>query len=938
MKRLVIENGPDQGRAISLNDSDVYSVGRDPAASLPLSDERTSRVHFKLRLKDGIVYIKDQNSTNGTLVNGEPIRETRGLKKGDRIQVGDTVLVVEDVAPRSSAPERSTRPETAASPATKPAGRAESSPAPAPAPQAVATVSPATKLAETASKAAAESDEEKREAGALQGKVIGGYQITGRLGRGGRGVVYRATQLSLNREVALKILSKKLTQDPVFIERFIREARSAAQLNHPNVVQIFDAGNESDVYYISMELMEGGTLQTLIDAEGKLPAARVMQYAIDAARALVYAQKKGIVHRDVKPDNLMISEAGAAKVADLGLARHLEKGPAGGGSEEGGVFGTPHFVSPEQAQGLEVDTRSDIYSLGATLYYMLTGLTPFHGKSAAEIVSQQIKARPQPLREIDPEIPEDVAAAVERMLQKDREARHASAVELFAELEQIQRSHHYGGAGRLSTAAKVGIAAVVLVAAAAVAWVVTHPKTVEIAGPSGNSDPIVIEKDNPELKLKLREKEAQVSFSEAQIFERDHGRTEETAERYDSVARAFSDTEAGRQAASFGEAIRTALAEAKRSEEARAARLDQLVAGLSSECATALSSGRFGAAYASVASSPAFKELAGTPREAEALAMLDGVRGKASDAVERFVESARSLNAPQEIGPAIESARRLAEDLVLPAEVGTAEDRRLFGDLASKLSDSVDGLEKRRATGELAVRDRDRDLFFAAAREALSLEDSLRFDEAATRLAAVEGKLVTQAYGRRARSLKEETERIARLKSRLVESVASGPLAGQELPLARETNGIRTGRATGADSNGITLEISVGQGRSLQTTPWDAYPRTLFLEILKDKIATDPPSRLALVELALHLGLSSEAKSLAEALEQEGGPGAAEAAQLKGRASQELDAAQRIATIRTQFDKGQFQAALRGIEELRAGFAETRVFLVNSSGASHYCR
>ncbi|MBI1852606.1 MAG: protein kinase [Planctomycetes bacterium] len=887
MWRFVVESGPDRGREMPLTEGNVYTVGRDPASSLPLQDDHSSRTHFKLKVKDGVLYVRDMNSRNGTLVNGERIEDTRPLRAGDRVQVGDTIFAVADDA----------------------AKRAASEPRPAP---------------EGEDDSPSETSE----------KVIAGYRITGKLGRGGMGVVYRATQLSLNREVALKILSKKLTQNPTFIEKFIREARAAAQLNHPNVVQVFDVGNENDVYFISMEMVSGGTLQALINTNGKIPASQALPYAIDAARALVFAQKKGLVHRDIKPDNLMISEAGVVKIADLGLARNLQESLESAKAEAGGVFGTPHFVSPEQAQGQKVDGRSDIYSLGATLYTLLAGSTPFHGKTAAEIVSQQIKAQPIPLRDIDPEIPEDVADLVAKMMQKDPAARFANADELLAELERILRAHHYG---RRGPGAKIAIFASVLIAGGAVTWVVLQKPAA--APVQANGGTRIVERVDPAKERELRESKAQVALSEAQIFEKDHGRTEETAARYDAVAGNFGDVDAGRKASEIAAAIRTEVSAAKQATEARSARLNSLVEGLRKECGAALDAGRFAAAFASVVGSPAVKELQGTQRESDVQALLADVRTKATDAVARYAADAAK---PDELDltAIIDRARPLQDALALPADVGTDDDRRFFADLSTKVGESRTATERRREVAEAAVRDHDRDIFFAAVKEACALDEALKFDASAAKIAAIEGQLATQAYRARAKELRDESQRIAALKAHWVDAIASGPLHGQEFPLAKETNGIATGRAMVADANGVTLEIDfAGQGRSTQTIPWDGYPRAVLIEALRTRLAKDGPSRLALAAMAVRSGLGREAISiLDDAAKDAGSPEAAEAERQKERATREMEAADRIATVRLQFAQGKYRDALRGVEELRAGYSDTLAFLESSSGKSHYVK
>lgn len=267
-------------------------------------------------------------------------------------------------------------------------------------------------------------------------KILSGYRLEKRIGRGGMGTVFRATQLSLDREVALKVLSPDLVKDDSFVQQFQREARAAGAMNHPHIVQVYDVGQDDGAYFYSMEYVGGGSLEDRLREAGKIDVDEALQVALQASLALEFAESKHIVHRDIKPDNLMLTEDGRVKVADLGLALSL-KGSADHAGQP--ILGTPHFISPEQALRREVDIRSDIYSLGATLYRMLSGRTVFQGSSAEEIIRKAVKEEPTPLRELVPEVPEKVAALVHRMLAKNPDERPGSAAELRAELEELTR-------------------------------------------------------------------------------------------------------------------------------------------------------------------------------------------------------------------------------------------------------------------------------------------------------------------------------------------------------------------------------------------------------------------------------------------------------------------------------------------------------------------
>src|SRR5262245_1491616 len=268
------------------------------------------------------------------------------------------------------------------------------------------------------------------------GKQIGHCTIQRKLGQGGMGAVYLAHHPGLNRAVAIKVLPGDLASNPEFRERFFREARLAARLEHPNVVQVHDVGEEQGIHYISMQYIEGKSLDGILREKKKLALGEALAITKRVAVALAAAAKLGIVHRDIKPHNILVSKEGVVKVADFGLAKDEDANRSI--SEPGTIMGTPYYMSPEQAKGEKVDPRGDIYSLGATLYHMLTGKRMFDGGTPVSIVMKQISEEPVPLREVDPSIPEPVAAVVAKMLQKDPARRYASAEELIRALDEIK--------------------------------------------------------------------------------------------------------------------------------------------------------------------------------------------------------------------------------------------------------------------------------------------------------------------------------------------------------------------------------------------------------------------------------------------------------------------------------------------------------------------
>ncbi len=250
------------------------------------------------------------------------------------------------------------------------------------------------------------------------------------------GAVYLAHHAGLNKPVALKILPKALAKNPDYILRFLREARLAARLEHPNVVQVFDVGQSEELYYISMQYVEGRSLDALLKERGKVAPNEALSIAKRVAAALEAARRLGITHRDIKPANILVSKDGLVKVADFGLAKEMESNA--GATEAGQILGTPHYMSPEQAQGKAVDHRTDIYSLGATLYHLLTGRKPFEGPTPLSIVVKAIKDEPVPPREIDPSIPEAVDRLVRRLMAKDPDARPATCEEVVKLIDVVK--------------------------------------------------------------------------------------------------------------------------------------------------------------------------------------------------------------------------------------------------------------------------------------------------------------------------------------------------------------------------------------------------------------------------------------------------------------------------------------------------------------------
>jgi hypothetical protein len=269
----------------------------------------------------------------------------------------------------------------------------------------------------------------------LLGTLLNGrYRLEARIGTGGMSSVYRALDETLERPVAIKLMNREIATDSDQLERFRREARAVAQLSHPHIVGVIDAGEDEGRPYIVLEYVEGETLKERIRRSGELDVSEAVAYAIEIARALGCAHARHIVHRDVKPQNVLIDEEGSAKVTDFGIARSLDDD---GLTADGRVLGTTDYVSPEQALGHDVTGQSDLYSLGIVLYEMLTGSVPFRGENQVAVAMKHVREELPDVQALRPEVSASLAAVIDRATAKDLLQRYRSDEELIADLEDV---------------------------------------------------------------------------------------------------------------------------------------------------------------------------------------------------------------------------------------------------------------------------------------------------------------------------------------------------------------------------------------------------------------------------------------------------------------------------------------------------------------------
>ena len=437
---------------------------------------------------------------------------------------------------------------------------------------------------------------------------VRGFQILRELGRGGMGKVYLAEQTSLRRQVALKVLDTKRTSDPTFVSKFVAEARAAAKLSHPNVVHVFDVDQDGSTYYYAMELMHHGSLEAWLKKNGKMPVERALQVIADAASGLAYAESLRIVHRDIKPDNLMLDQHGTVKIADLGLAFTEESG-------EEQTAGTPHFMAPEQVLRKPLDHRTDLYALGCTFYRLVTGKTPFKGQTVKDILRAQVKDDAEPAHKADSAVPQEVSAIIQKLMQKEPGDRFQSASEL---LESVQ--------ALLQPPAKKGLwiglaAAGALLASGAIYWAVTKPKDViEKTEYIDNPEAARLAGVNEELRKEAKEDKATIALLRTRL---EAGSGEALAKALEELVAAHGGTKAAAEAQQLAVATRQEVETQRAKKSAMLQASEQALATVRAEVQTAQSS-------------------ADMPR---ALAILDGAKAPEGSDADAFAKGQKELRA-----------------------------------------------------------------------------------------------------------------------------------------------------------------------------------------------------------------------------------------------------------------------------------------------------
>lgn len=776
MPVLIVETGSQKGHSVTLDEDVVYTLGRDERAEVRIEDELASRAHCKIRGKEGRFFLKDAGSKNGTLVNGTSIGANAvELKSGDKITIGTTALTFFST----------------------------------------------------------------KEAGGGVGKTLGGYKLLQRLGRGGMGTVYRALQLSLNREVALKILSPELSRDPAFVERFLKEARAAGQLNHPNIVQVYDVAQDSGLLFYAMEFVPGGTVEDKLNKDGPLPWQDALKLLNDAARGLQYAELKKIVHRDIKPDNLMLTEIGTVKIADLGLALAQHDG-----ADALGIVGTPHFISPEQARGQTLDTRSDLYSLGATFFRILTGKTMFHGESAEEIVKKQLREPPPDVRAAAQNVPEKVAAIFTRLVQKEPGQRYQTAGELVDAI--------HVATAKKSSRALVIVLALLVVVGGTVAGILLNREPEQIVVVNNTTDQKKVDQLQTEAEKREFEFKAMTAYTE---YTERAGTLDRAAKltALNDIVGAFSGTEAAGKAQKLVEQFEAEIAAETEAAARTKAKVGTAIAALESAVNGALGERNFVAAAAALTQSAS--------QEADVEAAPDFVAAKerltatalaaftsATQRVRDDVAAALQAGKFQDAHTALSNARTALPDA---AALATLPQTPLAAALVeldatlSALTPTIAEAEQAQAAAALAQdlvrvqKEFDWDAWFADLA-------ALRFAEANSAATTLVARMQTNTYRDYVTAIQADVAPLTDVFDAFRTALQAGALTRKDITHP-ERDQLGEVKGISDDGEGVTLVVSKAGGSASGVVRFRAFatPRA-FADLLGDRVADRPADRLAI--------------------------------------------------------------------------------------------
>ncbi len=773
--------------------------------------------------------------------------------------------------------------------------------------------------------------------------MINGYEILSQIGQGAMGVVFKARQLAMDRIVAIKFLPTNLAKDEANVQRFLREARAAAQLRHPNVIAVHDAGQAGNLYYIAMEYVDGDPANKVVEKEGPLPEEKLLSVARDIASALVCAHDLKIFHRDVKPDNIMLSSDGRALLADLGIAKFgSSRDPSI--TDKGIAIGSPHYMSPEQVRGAVTDARSDLYSLGASLYFLASGRTPFSGASSREVMSKHLTDTPRSLGELRPGLSPRFISLVARLMAKDPDDRFGSAREVVEAVDSIRagrsktsvparvrssgshkaivarRPADGGGGGAWAVAAAGGGVAILIVLVVALSGgssvrggkgrgtqVKTASSTVSAEAPkTADAGVRPTAPNRPPDKLD-REAAAELARIDADIAEGipaavAAAKLSEFLERFPDAPQkaAIEERAKGFMRQHVSESWRTALAAAEADAKA----------------------GRFAEAVRAIESFATAEARAHIGKEIDEALMR--IRSEWHDADVRDAEAAEKAGD-------IEKARSLYADTLarLRAEPGASPMAeawlsRELERISAKCAAAKSAASGAGGAGEKAETER----WKAVAAEAARSAGTYRYDEAAAAIAGfLEKKPAPEAIRKEAERLRDRYSRIHAALEAAVKDMAAGGTG----PRIHGAGGGAI-RVVGADTRKI---VARSDGRDVEI-PISSLTKKQFWLLISSGENRSADRHLALAAAALELGMAEEAeRHLSEALARD--PSLkAEAAPYReelggiAAARAEKDAEETFGRLNDAIARGDRAEATAALNRLRTELKGTRFAAVRS--------
>jgi len=441
--KLVFRNGHHRGHTLEFEAPRTLVLGRSSQADVQIYDERISRRHCAIRLEPDGVRVKDLNSGNGTYVNGVEVRET-AMTQGDVLLLGRTEVEIHTLPSTEKLASTQTMPWRGAPPRGVPNAAsfsARQTTADQPPPASVTCAFCQNPIPPAHMHMAVEHRGRYLCARCAPRIEVPGYEIEKPLGEGAMGVVYLAQCKRRNIPVALKVLKTRGEVSPEDRRRFIREASTAAELEHRNIVRVLDLGEAPPYLFYVMEFVHGRSLKEWIKEHGALPLPSVLRIAVQVALALEHAREHNIVHRDIKPENILVQHDGLAKVTDFGLAKNMMTAGVSNLTRPGDGLGTLPFMPPEQIENaLYADHRSDIYSFGASIYNMLTARPPFQAKTTLDFFNKIREEPPTPIATFRTDVPRVIQVMIEKALAKKPEDRYQQVGEMLGLLQQFLRT------------------------------------------------------------------------------------------------------------------------------------------------------------------------------------------------------------------------------------------------------------------------------------------------------------------------------------------------------------------------------------------------------------------------------------------------------------------------------------------------------------------